>query len=112
MSISVEIDTSVNAAYIQLSNEKVAKTTQLTEALIVDVDANGAVVGIELLDLGCPLEISTIRSQFPLSDEAIAVLRRLRPSLANVTAQASAPHRASALTRAPEQFERVPALAG
>lgn len=46
----LEIDRSIGAAYIRLSDEPVARTAELARNIQVDVDANGTAVGVELLN--------------------------------------------------------------
>lgn len=46
----IDVDDSVNAAYITFSQESVARTIEVSGSLLVDLDACGDVVGIELLD--------------------------------------------------------------
>lgn len=111
MSISVEVDTSVNAAYIRFSDNEVAETSEISDAVVVDVDAAGGVVGIEVLDLSAPLELPLIRDRYKMSDSEASLLLRLEPTLANVRARASAPDHGSAVVRSSMEFERLPAFA-
>lgn len=46
----IQYDKSVDALYICFKKEKIAKTIKMKNRLLVDVDKNGSVVGIELLD--------------------------------------------------------------
>lgn len=46
----IDIDESVNAAYITLSQESVARTIEVSESVLMDLDDCGEVVGIELLN--------------------------------------------------------------
>jgi len=46
---SVEFDPKVNAMYIRLKEGKVAESEPLADNVIVDIDENGEVVGIEVL---------------------------------------------------------------
>ena len=47
--IDVTYDPSVDAAYIRLGRGKVANTTEMSENIILDYDADGRVIGIEIL---------------------------------------------------------------
>ena len=48
---TVEVDHNADAAYIALSTAPVARTVEASPSIQVDLDAAGAVVGIELLSL-------------------------------------------------------------
>ncbi len=50
----LEIDRSIGAAYIHLSDEPVARTVELARNIQVDVDASGVAVGVELLNWTVP----------------------------------------------------------
>lgn len=50
----LEIDRSIGAAYIHLSDEPVARTVELARNIQVDIDATGAAVGVELLNWTLP----------------------------------------------------------
>ena len=47
--VSVEFDPKVNAMYIRLKEVKVAESEPLADNVVVDIDENGEVVGIEVL---------------------------------------------------------------
>lgn len=47
--MKIELDRSANAAYIRISNVSVESTKQVSEYCNVDLDARGAIVGIEML---------------------------------------------------------------
>lgn len=107
--IIVEIDTAVDAGYIRVSDEAVASTSQFNDAIVVDLDEFGRVVGIEVLELACSLPVADLSAKYHMTDETIAVLRRLRPSIASLTARSSAPRRSSAVRRSPSSFRQVTA---
>lgn len=46
----IDVDDSVNAAYIAFSQESVARTIEVSETVLVDLNVCGDVVGIELLN--------------------------------------------------------------
>lgn len=52
----LEIDRSIGAAYVHLSDEPVARTIELARNIQVDVDANGVAVGVELLNWSAAAE--------------------------------------------------------
>lgn len=43
-------DTKVDAVYIELSKGKYSKTRKISDVILVDEDAKGKVLGIEILD--------------------------------------------------------------
>jgi excisionase family DNA binding protein len=49
--MKISYDRGADAAYLKLSNRKVAKTTSVSDSCNVDLDAEGHVVGIELLSV-------------------------------------------------------------
>ena len=46
----IQYDNLVDALYIYFKKSKVAKTIKMKDRLLVDVDKNGSVIGIEVLD--------------------------------------------------------------
>jgi uncharacterized protein YuzE len=46
----ITYDPEANALYLQFSENEIAETVELSEAVYVDVDADGLLVGIEVLD--------------------------------------------------------------
>ncbi|OGI65305.1 hypothetical protein A3A95_03285 [Candidatus Nomurabacteria bacterium RIFCSPLOWO2_01_FULL_39_18] len=48
--MKITYDKIADAAYIYLKKSKIAKTVCLADRLIADLDKNGKIVGIELLD--------------------------------------------------------------
>ena len=47
--VSLEFDPEVNAMFIRFKNGKVVETEPLADNVIVDLDENGEVLGIEIL---------------------------------------------------------------
>lgn len=48
--MNVKYDIVANAVYMNVSDGKIARTLELEDELLVDVDARGQIVGIEILD--------------------------------------------------------------
>lgn len=46
----VRVDQNADAVYLNLSNNAVAESEEVTDGIVVDYDASGRVVGIEILD--------------------------------------------------------------
>lgn len=107
MTIVVEIDTAVDAGYIRISGEQVASSSQYNESIVVDLDTFGRVVGIEVLELACPLPVTDLSAKYHMTDEAIAVLRRIRPSIESLTARSAAVRPTSSVRRSRPTFREV-----
>ncbi|WP_315925178.1 DUF2283 domain-containing protein [Mesorhizobium sp. SP-1A] len=50
MTPKVKYDPSANAAYIRFSAAKVLESEEVRDGIVLDFDADGHIVGIELLD--------------------------------------------------------------
>lgn len=48
--MNIRYDKKVDAAYFELAKGKYGKSRKITDAIIVDEDKNGKVLGIEILD--------------------------------------------------------------
>jgi len=81
MSITIEVDTTVHAAYIALSAEPVARTVEFSEEILVDLDEHGIAVGIEVLNEGAELPFSALLNSFHVHSDVVALLRLIRPSV-------------------------------
>ena len=60
--MNVEYDQQADAIYIRLKDAEIATTRELQDHLIVDLDADGKMIGIELLfvsDYLAPADIAT-----------------------------------------------------
>jgi uncharacterized protein YuzE len=79
--ITLSIDTNVDAAHIELTEEPIVQTVEVTPNVQVDIDATGTVVGVELLSLTAELPIDALdRFVFPSSIDA-QMLLRIWPSI-------------------------------
>jgi len=52
LNISIELDLGAGALYITLREGHIAKTVEFAEEVFVDLDSNGKVLGIEMLNPG------------------------------------------------------------
>ena len=50
MTLRFEYDPDANAAYIRFSSETVEESEEVTQGIILDFDAAGHIVGMEVLD--------------------------------------------------------------
>jgi uncharacterized protein YuzE len=58
LSIRITYDPKVKAMYIYLNDDKVARTEMVNETTVIDYDADGNIIGIELLYIEEPQLIS------------------------------------------------------
>jgi len=72
--MNIEYDKSADAAYIRLNKGKVKKTVKLKDRLLVDVDKDDKILGIEILDFSSQI---SCRDFFKVSKEKeMAVIYR------------------------------------
>lgn len=58
----ISYDAVAKALYIKMSSNKVFKTKELTPLLIVDIDRNGGIVGVEILNTTQKMTKEAIKS--------------------------------------------------
>jgi uncharacterized protein YuzE len=81
MSVKVTVDNTVDAAYIELSDNAVTRTVKLESAIAVDLDAMNVVVGIEVLNIDAELPLQRLKDEFHVHSNVVDLLEQLRPSL-------------------------------
>ena len=81
--IRVSIDLSVDAAYIKIADHPVARTRELTDDVLVDLDSYDVVVGIELLTLNAAIPLSALATECHVPQAALAIIASLEPGLAS-----------------------------
>ncbi len=67
MRLSCDLD--AGALYVTLTTEPVARTVDVGDSILVDVDASEVPVGIEVTDLTRPIAIDRILACFPDLDD-------------------------------------------
>lgn len=67
-------DLNVNALYLKLAEGTFARTREIDDSTMVDVDAAGNVLGIEVLEPGSVWPLAAILRRFKISDEDAAEL--------------------------------------
>ena len=75
MAMRVDFDPEVQAWYLTLSDAPVARTVHVSDEVVVDVDASGAVVGVEFLLAPAAIEPSVreaLFERFPVVRTALA----------------------------------------
>ncbi|KJR41069.1 hypothetical protein MCHI_003029 [Candidatus Magnetoovum chiemensis] len=58
----IEYDKEVDALYIKLRDGNIADTQDINEGVTLDIDDNGLIIGIEILDASERLTLSDIES--------------------------------------------------
>lgn len=58
--MKIEYSKSVDALYIRLREAKIVDSTDIEEGVTVDLDENGHIVGLEILDASEKLNISDL----------------------------------------------------
>ena len=71
-------DKDADALYIKLSDgEQIARTEQVDPGTLVDLDANGRVVGIDLIRPARAWPLDEVAERFEIADDDVAVLHAL-----------------------------------
>lgn len=80
--VTLSVDTSVGAAYIQFTDAPVAETIEETPGIQVDIDAAGVVVGVEVLNLAVDLPVESLTSKYHFgSSDPVLALMQVKPAL-------------------------------
>jgi uncharacterized protein YuzE len=73
--MKIQYDKVSDALYVYLKKGKIAKTTKMTNRLVVDSDKNGKIIGLEILGISSHIpkkDIGKIQMEMPVfSAEAI-----------------------------------------
>lgn len=80
--IEVTVDAELDVAYIRLSRNAVARTVELEEDVMVDLDDMDVAVGVEVLTLDARIPFSKLEAECHVHSEVIELLRLLQPSVA------------------------------
>lgn len=97
----LEYDLNVGALYISLSDRDVARTTTVDDNTCVDLGADGAVVGIEVIAIDYPWPVGDILRDYPIPADEAAQLRAYFQPMIPDARPAAAPvtrHQAPALS--------------
>lgn len=73
-------DLSVNALYLKLAEGTVARTREIDDGTMVDLDAAGRLLGIEVLAPGTNWPLAAILRQYEISEENLAMLMACYPN--------------------------------
>lgn len=86
----LEYDLNVGALYISLSSHEVARTRIVDDNTCVDFDADGMVVGIEIVSTDSPWPVEIILSEYRLPPGEIEQFSKyFRPPMADLDAPGS-----------------------
>ncbi len=107
--VVIELDGEVDAAYIRLSAEAVAVTHEISSDVLVDIDAMGVVVGIEVLRLDADIPLQRLTADYHVHSTVIELLRRIRPSVAAFVVTSASEASATAGSRAAGSRQSVSA---
>lgn len=78
---SVSVDIDADAAYITMSDASVDSTVEVSDEVLVDLDAYRVVVGIEFLRIEAEIPFQRLIDDFHVHSSDIEKLRALRPSI-------------------------------
>lgn len=79
--VSVSLDLTAQAGYITLSHAPIESTFEYNDEILVDLDALGMVVGIEMLSLQSELPVGDLAQRFHIRSELTDAVKYLRPIL-------------------------------
>ena len=66
--IQLKVDQKADAAYVRLTEAKIARTNEVNDQVLIDYDEHGNVVGVELLDISDGVDLGR------LADELIKLI--------------------------------------
>ena len=75
--MELELDRALGVAYLRRSGEQIKHTIELSDVINIDLDRNGTLVGVELLDLTRDLPDSELTSRFGLDEEELQLLKSI-----------------------------------
>ena len=78
--MTVEVDSAVDAVYIRLADSPVVRTVELSDAVLVDLDAADSVIGIETLNSVVGLPLDELGERFHVPASVLGILSLVRPS--------------------------------
>lgn len=65
----VEFDTEIDSYYIYVTDEPVYKTKSISQYINLDINEEGYIVGIEVLDLGVKLPFQKFSQEYAMNSE-------------------------------------------
>ncbi|MBH0775242.1 DUF2283 domain-containing protein [Nocardia bovistercoris] len=84
--VELQIDPNVGAAYIQLNDSAVVRTVEVTDSVLIDLDAMDMVVGIEVLSLSAEIPVGPLMRDWHIHSDVVSALQNIRPSVSGFVA--------------------------
>lgn len=81
MPFTVRVDVEADAAYILMTDRKVARTEDAGPSVMVDLDELGVVVGIEMLSIDAKIPFGDLVTKYHVHTADVELLRLLQPSI-------------------------------
>ena len=75
--IKIEYDSSVDAAYIYLSNNKIINTEEISKGIILDYDSDNQIVGIEVLNVHHQTAIDLDKLPSLINDSVLSMIHQV-----------------------------------
>jgi uncharacterized protein YuzE len=97
--MQLKFDLNVGALYIRLNDEGVTRTRELDDNTLVDLDAAGRVIGIEVVSAAHPFALAEILASYDISPSDAEQLR-VYFGLPTMSSQMATPRTAPAPVRA------------
>jgi len=79
--LTIEVDNVAEAAYVRMSSEPVVRTVEHDDAINIDLDRFGVVVGIEVLQLSAQMPFGDLVSRYHVDSAVVELLKQLQPSI-------------------------------
>lgn len=79
--IRVHIDEAADAAYIELSKNKVVRTVEVTESILLDLDEFNIAVGVEVLELTAEIPFVRLNTEYHVHSDVVDLLRMIYPNV-------------------------------
>ena len=73
--MELKYDLNVGALYIRLTDQAVARTREIDDNTVVDLDADSGVVGVEVISIGHPWALDDVLRDYAIPADAAAQLR-------------------------------------
>lgn len=83
VSVAIQVDHESDTGYIRLRKERVDRTLELTNLVLVDVDSYNVATGLEVLSLDAEIPFSRLQKEFHVPSSTVALLRAIQPTLGN-----------------------------
>lgn len=79
--IKLAVDSDAETAYITLNENRITRTVEHNDCVLVDLDEFDVAVGVELLDLDAKIPYDELTTSYHVHAEVIEILRRIQPTI-------------------------------